>query len=41
MLLVDMKIVCRWLVDNRVGTLVRMIERLAAAEMFERVGNRH
>jgi len=40
MLLVEMKIVCRWFVDSGVGTWVRMIERLAA-EMFERVGNRH
>ena len=34
MLLVEAKIVWRWFVENGTGTLVRMVEGLAAAEMF-------
>ena len=34
MLLVETKIVCRLCADNEVGTLVHMVERLAAVEMF-------
>ena len=34
MLLVETKIVCRWFEDIGVGTLVRMVYRLAVVEMF-------
>ena len=32
--LAETRIVCRWFVDNEVGTLMRMVERLGAAEVF-------